>query len=323
MVLEHQKGQGVERGTQGRGLLQDVDAVLVALDHARDAAHLALDAREPAQQLGAILAVAVAEAVVAHTGREYTPLPPAEARPDRLDFGPMDGAWIHGLLVGCGCASCGGSYRPDAIRVLAQHGDMAIVALDCDACATESLTLVPLDQGRAGPGRRAASASLRLATCARCGPSGLLRRRLQEPFRGSRPSPTPAPSVTAFAHASEEELARILDYYQVAWEYEPRSFPILFNLEGEVVESFAPDFYLPELDLYVELTTLKQSLVRKKNRKLRRLRELYPDVRIKLFYARDFRALLLKYGRQELTESLTGPEGQSSLRAASEVEAAV
>jgi hypoxanthine phosphoribosyltransferase len=89
------------------------------------------------------------------------------------------------------------------------------------------------------------------------------------------------------------------------------------------VESFAPDFYLPELDLYVELTTLKQSLVRKKNRKLRRLRELYPDVRIKLFYARDFRALLLKYGRLELTESLTGPEGQSSLRAASEVEAAV
>ena len=113
--------------------------------------------------------------------------------------------------------------------------------------------------------------------------------------------------MTAFAHASEEELARILDYYQVAWQYEPRSFPILFNLEGKVVESFAPDFYLPELDLYVELTTLKQSLVRKKNRKLRRLRELYPDVRIKLFYARDFRALLLKYGRLELTESLTGP----------------
>jgi len=129
--------------------------------------------------------------------------------------------------------------------------------------------------------------------------------------------------VTPFAHASEGELARILDYYQVAWHYEPRSFPILFNLEGKVVESFAPDFYLPELDLYVELTTLKQSLVRKKNRKLRRLRELYPDVRIKLFYARDFRALLLKYGRLELTESLTGPEGQSSLRAASEVEAAV
>jgi hypoxanthine phosphoribosyltransferase len=114
-----------------------------------------------------------------------------------------------------------------------------------------------------------------------------------------------------FAHESEAELARILDYYQVRWEYEPRTFPILWNLDGKVVESFAPDFYLPELDLYVELTTLRQSLVRKKNRKLRRLRELYPDVRIKLFYARDFRALLLKYGRLELMGSLSGTQGQS------------
>jgi hypoxanthine phosphoribosyltransferase len=113
-----------------------------------------------------------------------------------------------------------------------------------------------------------------------------------------------------FAHASEAELARILDYYQVRWEYEPRTFPILWNLQGEVVESFAPDFYLPELDLYVELTTLKQTLVRKKNRKLRRLRELYPMIRIKLFYGKDFRALLLKYGRIDLAASLSGVEGQ-------------
>ena len=115
-----------------------------------------------------------------------------------------------------------------------------------------------------------------------------------------------------FAHASEAELARILDYYQVAWEYEPRTFPILWNLDGRVVESFAPDFFLPELDLYVELTTLKQGLVRKKNRKLRRLRELYPDVRIKLLYARDFRALLLKYGRIGEHAALSGIEGQAN-----------
>ena len=117
---------------------------------------------------------------------------------------------------------------------------------------------------------------------------------------------------TPFAHASEAELARILDYYGIAWQYEPRAFPILWNLDGSVVESFTPDFYLPELDLYVELTTLKQSLVRKKNRKLRRLRELYPDVQIKLFYARDFRALMLKYGRIGLVDSLSGTEGQST-----------
>lgn len=115
---------------------------------------------------------------------------------------------------------------------------------------------------------------------------------------------------TRFAHASEAELARILDYYGVAWEYEPRTFPILWNTDGKVVESFSPDFYLPELDVYVELTTLKQSLVRRKNRKLRRLRELYPDLRVKLFYGKDFRALMLKYGRFDLAASLSGLEGQ-------------
>jgi hypothetical protein len=115
-----------------------------------------------------------------------------------------------------------------------------------------------------------------------------------------------------FAHASEAELARILDYYGVRWEYEPRTFPILWNTDGKVVESFAPDFFLPEMDVYVELTTLKQSLVRRKNRKLRRLRELYPDVRVKLFYGKDFRALMLKYGRFDLAASLSGLEGQLS-----------
>jgi hypoxanthine phosphoribosyltransferase len=83
-----------------------------------------------------------------------------------------------------------------------------------------------------------------------------------------------------------------------------------------VVESFTPDFYLPELDLYLELTTLRQSLVRKKNRKLRRLRELYPMVRVKLFYGRDFRALLLKYGRLDVADALTGADGQAMATAA-------
>lgn len=113
----------------------------------------------------------------------------------------------------------------------------------------------------------------------------------------------------AFAHASEAEMARILDFYEVRWEYEPTTFPILWNLEGDVVESFAPDFFLPDMGMYLELTTLKQRLVRKKNRKLRRLRELYPDIRIKLFYARDFRAIMLKYGRLALVESLSGTSG--------------
>jgi hypothetical protein len=123
---------------------------------------------------------------------------------------------------------------------------------------------------------------------------------------------TDARPRSAFAHASEAELARILDFYEVAWEYEPHTFPILYDRDGTVLESFSPDFYLPELDLYVEITTLKQRLVRKKNRKLRRLRGLYPGLRIKLLYARDFRALLLKYGRISLADALSGAEGQST-----------
>lgn len=105
-------------------------------------------------------------------------------------------------------------------------------------------------------------------------------------------------------------MSRILDFYAVRWEYEPHTFPILWNLDGDVVESFSPDFYLPDLDLYLEMTTLRQKLVRKKNRKLRRLRELYPDLNIKLFYARDFRALMLKYGKLALAAGLSGTSGQ-------------
>ncbi len=131
-----------------------------------------------------------------------------------------------------------------------------------------------------------------------------LRRRRERMAEGPR-----------FAHASEAELARILDFYRVRWEYEPRTFPVLWNLEGQVVESFSPDFYLPDIDLWVELTTLRQSLVRKKNRKLRRMRELYPMLRLKLLYARDFRALMLKYGRLDIAASLIGTDGQVSREA--------
>ena len=105
-------------------------------------------------------------------------------------------------------------------------------------------------------------------------------------------------------------MARILDFYRIRWEYEPHTFPILWNLDGTVVESFSPDFWLPDLDLYLEMTTLRQKLVRKKNRKLRRIRELYPDIRVKLFYARDFRALMLKFGRLAMADALSGTSGQ-------------
>ena len=99
-----------------------------------------------------------------------------------------------------------------------------------------------------------------------------------------------------FAHASERVAAEILDYYGIEWQYEPRSFPLEWDRHGRVIAYFTPDFYLPEFDLYIELTTMSQKLVTKKNRKVRRLRELYPEINIKVFYQRDFRALLQRFG---------------------------
>ncbi len=102
--------------------------------------------------------------------------------------------------------------------------------------------------------------------------------------------------LAPFAHESEEEFARFLDFYGIEWYYEPTSFAIRRDEQGRVRESFTPDFYLPQFNLYVELTTMKQSLVTKKNRKVRLLRELYPEIRIKILYGRDYRKLLFKFG---------------------------
>ena len=99
-----------------------------------------------------------------------------------------------------------------------------------------------------------------------------------------------------FVNQSEEMFANLLDFYRIAWEYEPRSFPVQYGPDGAVLEAFTPDFYLPEFDLYVELTTMKQSLVTRKNRKVRLLRELYPHVNIQVFYQKDFENLIFKYG---------------------------
>ena len=107
---------------------------------------------------------------------------------------------------------------------------------------------------------------------------------------------TRAADQITFAHNSERQFARLLDFYRVEWEYEPTAFPIEWDAAGRPTQQFRPDFYLPGFGLYIEITTLNQRLVTKKNRKVRRLRELYPDVRIKVLYQRDYLSLLAKYG---------------------------
>lgn len=112
-----------------------------------------------------------------------------------------------------------------------------------------------------------------------------------------------------FAHNSERQFALLLDFYGVPWEYEPRSFPIRFE-DGEPTRFFTPDFYLPEDDLYIEITTMNQKLVTKKNRKVRQLKEHHPEIRCKVLYQRDYLHLVVKYGLEEpdhLDEEILAP----------------
>lgn len=94
-----------------------------------------------------------------------------------------------------------------------------------------------------------------------------------------------------FVNKAELEVAKLLDFYGIRWEYEPRTFVLETDEEGRVIEAARPDFYLPDQDLYVEVTVMRQSLVTRKNRKLRELKRLYPDVKVKLFYRRDIERL--------------------------------
>ena len=99
-----------------------------------------------------------------------------------------------------------------------------------------------------------------------------------------------------FAHNSERQFAKLLDFYGIAWEYEPRTFTLEWDRDGKPAQAFTPDFYLPAYDIYIEITTLNQKLVTKKNRKARRLVEIYPDIAVRVLYQRDYLHLLVKYG---------------------------
>lgn len=120
----------------------------------------------------------------------------------------------------------------------------------------------------------------------------------------------PAQDTPLFAHPAEEAFARILDFYGLQWVYEPRTFPLEWDSHGNITDAFTPDFYLPEQDLYIELTTLRPKLAQYKNRRMRRMAELYPEINIKLFKRKDLRNLMIKFGLLEEAERIagTGPQ---------------
>lgn len=109
-----------------------------------------------------------------------------------------------------------------------------------------------------------------------------------------------------FAHNSERQFATLLDFYGILWEYEPRTFTLQTDAEGNPTQAFTPDFYLPAYDLFIEITTLSQKLVTKKNRKARRLIELYPEVKVKVLYQRDYIDLLVRHGLEPPSQLVGG-----------------
>ncbi|MDG1465190.1 MAG: hypothetical protein P8J19_05045 [Acidimicrobiales bacterium] len=98
-----------------------------------------------------------------------------------------------------------------------------------------------------------------------------------------------------FAHESEQQVADLLDFYEISWDYEPRTFVLETAPDGNPRTAFTPDFYLPDHDLYLEVTTLRQSLVTRKNRKVRLLRERHPGIHIRILYRRDLERLLVTH----------------------------
>lgn len=84
--------------------------------------------------------------------------------------------------------------------------------------------------------------------------------------------------------STERLVADALDALGIEWEHEPREFKLAPNLNGKN-RGFRPDFYLPTLDVYVEVTTQRD--LNRKNRKMRLMAEAYPDVRVFLMRRGD------------------------------------
>lgn len=99
-----------------------------------------------------------------------------------------------------------------------------------------------------------------------------------------------------FVHKSEKDFAEILNMYNIKWKYEPTEFPLEWDAEGNIVLGFKPDFYLPDFDTYIELTTMKQKYVTEKNKKVKLLKELYPDISVNIVYKKDYHKLLRRFG---------------------------
>lgn len=119
-----------------------------------------------------------------------------------------------------------------------------------------------------------------------------------EPASRGEPSPS-------FAHPVERELARVFDEHGIAWEYEPHSFVLERNEDGSIREAFTPDFWLPDLDLYVECTVMRQRLTSRKRSKARRTSER-AGIQVQVLFRRDIAGLASRWQLSGLAEAVEG-----------------
>lgn len=109
----------------------------------------------------------------------------------------------------------------------------------------------------------------------------------------------------AFAHPVERELARVFDAHGIRWQYEPHMFVLESDDDGTVREAFTPDFFLPDLGLYVECTVMKQELTSRKRRKARKLEETQ-GIKVEILFGRDFRRLAERWSLHGLERAASG-----------------
>ncbi len=117
-------------------------------------------------------------------------------------------------------------------------------------------------------------------------------------------------AVIRFAHPVERELARVFDDHGLRWEYEPHTFVLERHADGSVRQAFTPDFYLPDLGLYVECTVMRPSLASRKRQKVRKARER-AGVVVEMLSARDFERLARRWSLEGLGEAAHGENSES------------
>ena len=131
------------------------------------------------------------------------------------------------------------------------------------------------------------------------------RARFEKERRGHREAVS-ASEPDRFAHPVERELARVFDEHGIRWLYEPHTFVLERAPDGSVREAFTPDFFLPELGLYVECTVMRQALTNRKRRKARKARATR-GVTVEILFRRDFERLARRWKLPALERAAQPP----------------